>query len=123
MNKLITQISSLVVVVGLGTLWAFNVIDGLQFTTMSTAIVAAIIALNQKFEKEVVKKQLTTAIDRIANYYDMNSELESKLSLVKAENKIVNDRLEILKTKTYEVIDSGKLATPKPKKIKKPKTE
>lgn len=110
-------------IVGLGTLWAFNVIDGIQFATISTSVVAAIIALNQKFEKELVQKQLTTAIDRIANYYDMNSELESKLSLVKAENKIVNDRLEILKTKTYEVIDSGKLATPKPKKIKKPKTE
>lgn len=138
MNKLVTQISSLVVVIGLGTLWAFNVIDGLQFTTMSTAIVAAIIALNQKFEKEVIEKQLTTAIGKTNDYYITNNELRYELDKVKTEKKIINDKLNVLKTSI--VPSSVKLASPKlipgfgmdeiteqkkvkPKKVKKPKQE
>lgn len=123
MNKLVTQISSLVVVIGLGTLWAFNVIDGLQFTTMSTAIVAAIIALNQKFEKEVIEKQLTTAIGKTNDYYITNNELRYELNKVKAESKIVNDRLELFKAGGIITNNTVEPIKTKPKKVKKPKQE
>ena len=56
MNKLYSQIVSLVVIVGLGTAWVFGVIDATLFTTISVTVLSAIFALYQKYEKDEVVK-------------------------------------------------------------------
>ena len=54
MNKLYSQIVSLVVIVGLGTAWAFNVINETSFGAISVVLLSAIYALYRKYEKDEV---------------------------------------------------------------------
>lgn len=55
MNKLYSQIASLLVVVGLGTAWAFKLLTFEQLGTGATALLGLIYGLYQKYEKDVVE--------------------------------------------------------------------
>ncbi len=55
MNKLYAQIASLLVVVGLGTAWAFKLLTFEQLGTGATALLGLIYGLYQKYEKGVVE--------------------------------------------------------------------
>lgn len=95
MNKLYSQIASLIVVVGLGTAWAFNVIDGIQFTTMSGTLLAAIFALYQKYVKDEVVK--------------INMQLEDELSearlSIKGAQSIYNQTVNKVNSLNEELVN------------------
>lgn len=116
MNKLYSQIASLIVVVGLGAAWTFNIIDGIQFTTMSGTLLAAIFALYQKYVKDEVVK--------------INLKLEDELSSVKKYSQIQKDAIknltsynkELKESKEVEIIEDVSVApeaTVKPKRTRK----
>lgn len=71
MNKLYSQIASLLVIVGLGTAWAFNVINETSFGTILLALLSAIYALYQKYEQSVLKTKALELEDKLesANKY------------------------------------------------------
>ncbi len=97
MNKLYSQIASLIVIVGLGTAWAFNVINETSFGTISLALLSAIYALYQKYEKDVVETkslkledELKLSKDKtnslVKDYNDLQkSILRSKLVIAESE--------------------------------------
>lgn len=120
MNKLYSQIASLVVIVGLGTAWTFGVIDATLFTTISVTILSAIFALYQKYEKDEVVKTNLQLEDTLKSFVNSNFRLTSKLNEL--------ETLEILNRKTdskkVNEIDAVKIdsITEKPKKARKPKS-
>lgn len=92
MNKLYSQIVSLVVIVGLGTAWAFGVIDATLFTTISVTVLSAIFALYQKYEKDEVVKT--------------NIKLEDELSSAKKYSQIQKDAIKNLTSYNKELKES-----------------
>lgn len=111
MNKLYSQITSLVVIVGLGTAWAFNVVDATSFTTISVTLLSAIFALYQKYEKDEV----------IATNLKLEDEL--KITNIKLTNALVSENFIFHK---YEQLQQSLLkselnVTETPVEVVKPK--
>ena len=69
MNKLYSQIASLIVIVGLGTAWVFNLITLETLGTGTTMLLALIYGLYQKYEQTFLESK--------------NLELESSLKITK----------------------------------------
>lgn len=117
MNKLYSQIASLVVIVGLGTAWAFGVIDATLFTTISATVLSAIFALYQKYEKDEVVK---TNLKLEDNLSVINSNFEGlKLQIKERDvlNNFLNNKVNSL------LIPIDKEVSEKPKKVRKPKVK
>lgn len=116
MNKLYSQIVSLVVIVGLGTAWAFGVIDATLFTTISVTVLSAIFALYQKYEKDEVVKTNLKLEDTLSV---MKSNFEGLKIQIK-ERDVLNDFLN--KKVNSLLIPIEKTVSEKPKKVRKPKS-
>ena len=111
MNKLYSQITSLIVVVGLGTAWAFNVINETLFGTISVTLLSTIYALYQKYEKnEVVKTnlkledelkttnaKLTNAL--VSENFIFHKYEQLQQSLLKSELNVTETPVEVVKPK------------------------
>lgn len=65
MNKLYSQIASLLVVVGLGTAWAFKLLTFEQLGTGATALLGLIYGLYQKYEKGVIETKSLKLEDQL----------------------------------------------------------
>lgn len=116
MNKLYSQITSLLVIVGLGTAWAFGVIDATLFTTISVTILSAIFALHQKYDKDEVVKQKLDLEDKV-------SILKNKVIESENGNLVLSNKLnEVYSKVQHEVIETP-IEVMKPKRTKKPKTK
>lgn len=115
MNKLYSQIVSLVVIVGLGTVWAFGVIDATLFTTISVTVLSAIFALYQKYEKDEVVKTNLQLEDALSSYKTKNNKLEV---LVSDRNLIIKTLAEEANKQTILTVNNE---IEKPKKVRKPK--
>ena len=97
MNKLYSQITSLLVVVGLGTAWSFKLLTFEQLGTGTTALLALIYGLYQKYEQGVIKvkslkleDELKLSKDKtnslVKDYNDLQkSILKSKLVVTETE--------------------------------------
>jgi len=92
MNKLYSQIASLIVVVGLGTAWVFNIITAVEFTTISGTVLSAIFALYQKYVKDEIIKT--------------NLKLEDELSSAKKYSQIQKDSIKNLTSYNKELKES-----------------
>ena len=103
MNKLYTQIAAVVALFALGGLWAFDVIDSVQFGTMYATALAALTALNQNFEKSKVVEQLNE-LEEVVIYKNneintLNIKLHEVLIIENAERTIKTLNNEIIKLK------------------------
>ena len=105
MNKLYSQIASLLVIVGLVTAWAFNVINETSFGTISVVLLSAIYALYQKYEKDEVVTNNMKLEDKI-----------NELELFKKESQ------SFLKDDKSYIIGMDPIES-KPKRIRKPKVK
>ena len=108
MNKLYSQIVSLVVIVGLGTAWAFNVINETSFGTISVVLLSAIYALHQKYDKDEVVKQKLDLEDKVSilknkviESENRNLVLSNKLNEVysKVQHEVIETPIEVIKPK------------------------
>lgn len=108
MNKLYSQITSLIVIVGLGTAWAFNVIDATSFTTISVTLLSAIFALYQKYEKDEVvatniklEDKVFTLQSKIIESENDKVVLSKKLNEVysKVQHEVIETPVEVIKPK------------------------
>lgn len=139
MNKLYTQIAAVVALFALGGLWAFDVIDSVQFGTMYATALAALTALNQNFEKSKVVEQLNE-LEEVVIYknneiHTLNIKLHNKTLVqynVDLTIKTLNNEIIKLKNDISKFTDNGEpvceeIEEVKPKvksKVKpKPKTE
>ncbi len=116
MNKLYSQITSLIVILGLGTAWVFNVINETSFGTISVALLSAIYALYQKYEKnEVIKTNL--------KLNEKLKEISSKLLNISVSKDLILDKYEKLQKSLLSlestVVETPFKETPAPKKTRK----
>lgn len=136
MNKLYTQIAAVVALFALGGLWAFDVIDSVQFGTMYATALAALTALNQNFEKSKVVEQLNeleeVVIYRNNEINNLNIKLNQVLLIENAERTIeaLNNEIIKLKNDIPKFTDNDKTVCeeieevkPKVKSKVKPKTK
>lgn len=117
MNKLYSQIVSLVVIVGLGTAWAFGVIDVTLFTTISATVLSAIFALYQKYEKDEVVKINLQLENSLSGYKTKSNRLEV---LVRDRDLIIKTLAEETKKQTASIVNNE---IEKPKKVRKHKVK
>lgn len=82
MNKLYSQITSLLVVVGLGTAWVFNLITLETLGTGATALLALIYGLYQKYEQSISKNKVLKLEDELkTSKNSLTNALYSKASI------------------------------------------
>lgn len=112
MNKLYSQITSLVVIVGLGAAWAFNVINETSFGTISVALLSAIYALYQKYEKDEVVETNLKLEDKV-------STLQAKVIESETDKVVLSNKLnEVYSKAQHEVIETP-VEVVKPKRTRK----
>jgi hypothetical protein len=121
MNKLYSQIASLIVVVGLGTAWAFGVIDVKSFTTISVTVLSAIFALYQKYEKDEVVAANMKLEDNLKYQNDIVNKLRIQVNEGVVLNSFLNDKLNGFNDVSInKTINETEI---KPKRTRKPKVK
>lgn len=104
MNKLYSQITSLIVIIGLGTAWTFNVINEISFGTILVTLLSVIFALYQKYEKDEV----------VATNMKLNEKLKetnSKLLNISVSKDLILNKYEKLQ-KSLLSLESTVVETP-----------
>jgi len=119
MNKLYSQIASLLVVVGLGTAWAFKLLTFEQLGTGATALLGLIYGLYQKYEKGVVETKSLKLEDELNKEKKFSSEtMKIHNILVNKLNKEKQDHLDLKNSisKNEIVVETVQEVIEKPKR-------
>ena len=109
MNKLYSQIASLIVIVGLGTAWSFKLLTFEQLGTGAAALLGLIYGLYQKYEQGVLQikslkleDELETSNKNVTHYKTLykseistNKDLLNNIKILNQDKEVVSEVLEV----------------------------
>ena len=106
MTKTIALIASVAAVIAFGVAWGFDKIDGESFATITTAVVAAIWGIYNKYENIELKSQLTLVKMENEGFVSAHNQMAEDFQKVRRLNssmvealKAANNKVEELHTK------------------------